>query len=239
MKKILLTLLVFTQSYALGANITISDALAQPADASNYHTTNQAGAGVSNRVLIKTNGGTVLNTAAAATATTKYWLGYYVGGSVPTTGPDFVGSINDQSRFIPLGYGTSGLGSNISALQQIGAVNGRLANTMTSVTYLDGTANALATGGINRGTRLYMILLNQADTVVGLSTELGVFSATNWTVPATGTANMLLGLKDVDTNGEVFYGSLGSLNLNAVIPEPSVSGMALLAGFGLISRRRR
>lgn len=241
MKKTTLALLLAAQSYSLAANITISDALSQPADASNYHTLSQAGEAVANRVLIKTNAGTILNTAAATTVVTKYWLGYYVDGVVPTTAAGFISSITDQAKFIPLGYGVSGLGSNISANQQIGLTNGRLANTMTSVTYLDGTANALAAGGINRGTRLYLILLNQGDSTLRPTTELGVFSSTAWTVPATGTANMSLGLKDVDTAGEVIFGSLGSLIMAPAnpVPEPSSVAVSFLALAGLVTRRRR
>lgn len=228
---------------SFAANITVSDALGA-GDTANFHANN---GGVTNRVLLKSSGGTILNTGAAQTGiTTKYLLGYFVGfdsgiGSALSgdNGGTLFSALNDPARFVPLGLGVAGLGSNIAANQRVNPANGRLANTMTSVTYLDGAANAASSGGINRGTRLFMILLNQESTTQTLSTEFGLFSATNWLIPATGSANITLSLKDVDTAGEVFQGGLGSLVLAPTIPEASSTALALLAGLGLMSRRRR
>ena len=148
-----------------------------------------------------------------------------------TTGPN---------RFVPLGEGASNDGrggGNLANLvtSTFGGVAGRLNKSFTGFTWGgDGTAgNTDVAGGLQRGTRLFVMLFDSNSTAGDGS--WGLFSGDNWVVPATIGTNttFTIRLDDVDTAAEVMRGSLGSLHLAPQIPEPSVVVLGLLTGLGL------
>ena len=154
-----------------------------------------------------------------------------------------------SNNFIGLGEGGSpgfGIASETTAsvrdssgVRTIGGAWG-LSGT-TNLNFQAGTANALSNGGVNRGTKLFIIVMDGTGAA-------GVFSASNWLVPGSGTS-AFLGLTSIDgTDGtlsspgvnaatEIFRGSLGSLVVSPFVPEPS--SMTLLAVVGLVFLRRR
>ena len=72
------------------------------------------------------------------------------------------------------------------------------------------------------------------------STEMGIFSTSQWTMPANSSVNLNINTVHVDTAQEVYRGSLGSLVLAPLlIPEPRSAGVMLMALGGLTPRRRR
>jgi len=174
---------------------------------------------------------------------TTAWIrvGFFVGGDTAglSEASDAV-LATIQSKFVPIGESTSAAGYGTVAGNSLAfnPANSSLQGAVNDVTFGSGTANTVVTGNIARGTRLYLLIYDQKVN----PTELGIFSATNWTVPTSTLVNTAnLTLTGVDTAGEVFRGTLGSLVLApiTVVPEPTTSVMALLAGLGLISRRRR
>jgi len=99
-------------------------------------------------------------------------------------------------------------------------------------------ANSEQPGGLVRGTKIFMLAMNATD--LASASDLGIYSATTWTLPASTLVNAAnLSLSVIDTAPEVFRGSIGSLILGPIVPEPSTGLLALIAGCGLISRRRR
>jgi hypothetical protein len=236
--KTIFAALISCVSLSQAATVTVSDALLS-SDLNNYHYGRD---GNTTFVPFKTSNAQLMTSAS----TSKYWLGYFVGYNAEiegtlqaASGADILALANDPSKFVPLGFGVSGLGANISANQRIGAT-GRVANSMSGVTYLDGTANASAVGGINRGTKLFLLMLNQTSLTESATTELGLFSASSWVIPASGTGTTFVNLKEVDTNAEVYFGSLGSLVLGVSnpVPEPAV-GMLALGSLAFFMGRRR
>jgi len=107
--------------------------------------------------------------------------------------------------------------------------------------FASGAPNAFTEGGVNRGTRLFLLVYD--DPVESNSSELGIFSADTWIVPTTTSTIMSLPLVAIDNDDEVFVGDRGSLILSPGLfpwcPEPSSSLMSLLAGIAMIARRRR
>ena len=181
-------------------------------------------------------------------------LGYFSGGmdtnlANALSNPDkAIVTAAIAGRFVPLGeggpptLGTSAPASAPRINQRTVAGSsqaGRLLGQVTLVTPTAGAANAIDAGGVPAGTRLYLMVYN--DAVAASATELGIFSADTWLMPANNLSNLTMNSVDVNTDLEVFRGARGSLILAplTVIPEPSTGIMALLAGLGLIARRRR
>ena len=173
--------------------------------------------------------------------TTSAWVrvGFFRGlNTEGLNGSDALASI--AANFVPLGeagspagYGTSGA-NTIAFNDTTHSIGGGI----NDISFGTGTANTEAAGALSRGTRLFLLIYDSKTA----PTELGVFSATNWNVPASTLVNTAnLTLTGVDTAGEVYRGSLGSLVLSPLvpIPEPSTGLLGLLAGLGLIARRRR
>lgn len=135
--------------------------------------------------------------------------------------------------------GTVGVTLNGTVPNQYISASGSINNT--ALVFAAGTANALVVDGVTRGTRLFLLVYNSADPAT--ATELGIYSATTWVVPAAGTtASLPLASIDNATAAyEVYRGGLGSLILAPIIPvpEPATGLLTLIVGLGLIGRRRR
>lgn len=159
-----------------------------------------------------------------------------------------------QTSFVPLGEGLdSDLGSIPAAGSQprlatrtINGVTGQTGRLIGGIANINPNSDAEAsfpTGpnpvitGVPAGTRIFMIAYNTLDP--NTATEIGIYSATTWTMPSSASASLQLNTTAIDENAEVLHGRIGSLHLGGFVPEPSTSLMALLAGMGLIARRRR
>ena len=155
-----------------------------------------------------------------------------------------------QSTFIPLGegidsdLGTVPLASAAPRLanrtingvaNQPGRLIGGVANINVNTDPEASVANPIT--GVPAGTRIFLLAYNSLSAET--ATEVGIYSATNWLFPSSGSGTLQLNTTNVDTAGEVFHGRIGSLHLAGFVPEPSTSMMALLAGLGLVARRRR
>ena len=158
-----------------------------------------------------------------------------------------------DNRFIPFGEATSpaGYGTDSEATNDlkevpVGSGTIRASVTYQGITYIGNdndvaSANTLTPGGVARGTKVFMFLYNsQSLDTSGAGFEYGLYSASNWLIPATGAANTSIQLQHVDTNSEVFYGSLGSLRTAVPVPEPTAVtfGLAVI-GLALVRRRRQ
>jgi hypothetical protein len=116
---------------------------------------------------------------------------------------------------------------------------GRLAGQIELVNPVAAPANSVNAGGVPNGSRIFMLVYSDNNSTLAFGEEFGVFSADNWLMPSDGGLNLSLNTTDVDTAGEVFRGTFGSLKLAPIVPEPATGAMALLAGLGLLARRRR
>jgi hypothetical protein len=208
----------------------------------------------------KVSGGSVITNAANYKILVGFFTDYTHGtsdlaGSAFRTG---LGNASTTARtalssFVPLGGGNANLGPNgftwnISALTGTNAgkfsVNQSLNNAalVFAGTSASNVENRVSPDGLVRGTRLFVLAYDSNSENYN---EAGVFSADTWRIPggvgmtASTSTSITLVLSQVDTALEVFRGSLGSLVLAPVVPEPTTGVMALLAGLGLISRRRR
>jgi hypothetical protein len=239
LKTLLLSIVVASAPMAVASNISLSDF---------------SGSGATfTENVIRTSGGSALANGAA-----RIRIGFFAGGlssevaaALGNTSQraDVLSAISNN--FVPLGEGVAApLGTQtVAAGPRIGqrTVNtvsqaGRLLGQVTGVTPTGDAANSFNPGnvtGVGAGTRLYVLIYDNAD--ISLATELGIFSATSWTMPANNLSNLTMNTVDVNTPAELIRGRSGSLILAGfpVIPEPSTGIMALIAGLGLISRRRR
>ena len=151
-------------------------------------------------------------------------------------------------NFVPLGAPGSNVnhGANSAAnpvsLRAIAGGGTTAAGTIENSTWAASTgaapANSLQEGALVRGTRIFLLAYEGQS--LAAATELGIFSASTWTIPAAAAVNTAsFTLTQVNDAAEVYRGSLGSLVLAPIVPEPSTTLVTLLAGLGLISRRRR
>jgi hypothetical protein len=150
-------------------------------------------------------------------------------------------------NFIPIGtlnsdadYGTNSVANPVSLRPIVGPPPGTTAaGTIENSTWLTaGGANTVQDGGLVRGTRIFVLAYDGLS--LSTATDLGIYSASTWTLPTSTILNTLsMSLPQTDVLAEVYRGSIGSLILAPVVPEPSTSLMALLAGLGMIARRRR
>lgn len=235
--------------------LTLAIAFAAPlaANASTITVSDFSGTSVANlqQNIVKTSNGNNVATGGA-----KIRLGFF-----PTTAVSAVADLvrgtkqevysNLLTKFVPLGEGLDGdLGSpggtggaappRFANRAIFGTqYTGRIAGSVVGVTPAP-AATVWDSGnitGVPAGTRIFMLIYNNADP--NLATEFGVFSADTWLMPSDNLSNPTFTTVDVNSTTEVFKGSLGSLVLSAFVPEPSTSMMALLAGLGLVARRRR
>lgn len=183
-------------------------------------------------------------------------------GFFPTLTPTQVGTLfsntdkdtvfsNITTNFVPLGEGLDadlggpgGTGGGAPprfatrTVNGVTGVTGRLAGSVVNVVPVATAFNPANITGVQGGTRLYMLVYDGVDK--STTNQVGIFSADTWLAPSDNLVNPTLNTVDVGPS-EIFLGSVGSLRLAplTVIPEPSTSLMALLAGMGLIARRRR
>jgi hypothetical protein len=223
---------------------------------------------VTGTVTAVTNGGStyhgavgsqvsILNTAgnplpAGSQIRLGFFLNYSPALDASLRAGNFQALFTGSNRFVPFGESTSaaGYGDNTEATNDIKEIPAGSGSLRASVTYTglnysgaDGDvsgANTLTSGGVARGTKVFMFVYNSSS----LSTdatgfEYGLYSATNWLIPSTGTATASIQLQHVDSNAEVFWGSLGSLKTAAPIPEPSVTLLAIGSLASVFRRRRR
>lgn len=200
-----------------------------------------SGATFAENVLVTSNG------QKMATGSALIRVGYFV-SLTPTVisnlaNPDkaTVYAELDSANFVELGTG-----GNLGTKTQTGGprLNTRTINGVTGVTgRLIGNINDVVpgAGGVPSGTRLFLFVYNALTTTE--ATELGIFSAddASWKMPSDTLASTILNTTFVDTPGEIFRGSQGSLKLAALVPvpEPSVTLFAVVSlAFGF-SRRRR
>lgn len=205
------------------------------------------------QVQLKDSAGNIIPVGA------RIRVGFFVGGLTPSlqttlSSGGFFDLPTDGSTgtFVPLGeaaslragYGTASDSTNVTKLVA-GAI--RWSVTLSNVTYQGATSdpldnNTIADGGVPRGTRLFVIAYNQNGygTAATPGFEWGIYSdPTTFVIPESGTATLSLNVALVDQPSEVFWGSLGSLGTLPAIPEPATGMLGLLAGLGLITRRRR
>ena len=144
----------------------------------------------------------------------------------------------NSSNFVELGTGGNFGTPRATGLPRLTTrtING-IANTTGRLTGSIETVKPGA-GGIPSGTQLFLLIYNATTT--GAATELGIFSSDDatWKMPSDDLADATLNTVFVNTPGEVYRGSLGSLRLAPLIPEPSTSILAFGAG-ALALRRRR
>jgi hypothetical protein len=118
---------------------------------------------------------------------------------------------------------------------------GRLSGGVTGVTpNTDPEASvAVPITGVPAGTRIFILAYNTLTE--NAATEMGIYSATTWTMPASASAVLGLNTTGVDSAAETIRGRFSptALNLVAFIPEPSTGLMAVFAALGLMARRRR
>jgi len=116
---------------------------------------------------------------------------------------------------------------------------GRLAGQITTVNPAVGTPNTQNANGVPSGSRIFMLVYSDNNSTLTFGEQFGVFSSDIWLMPSDAGLNLQLNSTDIDGAPEVFRGTFGSLKLAAIVPEPTTGAMALLAGLGLMARRRR
>jgi hypothetical protein len=245
MKKTILLLTALTASIASAATVQVASTIPT---GGNIH-----GAGGA-QVALKDSAGTTL--AAGMRIRVGFFLNYTSaldttlrapGGALPLLAANSV----SPNRFIPLGepptrpgYGDDTSANNVTKLIA-GAV--RWAVNYTNVSYVGaenspGDNNTLADGGLARGTKLFVIAYNTGSLTPDFAApgfEYGIFSDGGFVVPELGDATLSLNVANVDAAGEVYYGALAASLHTAPVPEPTTGVMSLLAGLGLMMRRRR
>lgn len=199
-------------------------------------------------VDIKTSNGQFLNSGSVMIG---FFRGYASAGdaalkaSLADTNRSVLSFI--QSNFVSIGaqgsdvdYGTQAA-ANLLAIKAIDATKSSISGGIENSNWISATpsvvANSVQDGGLVRGTKIFLIVSDNSD--FNSSTELGVFSASSWTISTSSAVSTLnMTLSQVDVAAEAYRGSIGSLQLAAVVPEPGVSLLAL-ASLGLLARRRR
>lgn len=148
-----------------------------------------------------------------------------------------------NSNFVPLAESLPGLGTPSTQpgfyTRTVGGItqSGRLFGAITGVTPTTAPPNTLDPGGVPGGSRLFLLIFNQATPET--STDFGLYSATTWLMPSNPSFNIPLATPAVDTYPEVFLGNLGPLALSVCIPEPGTATLSIAAAGMLLARRRR
>ena len=213
--------------------------LSSSADAAITISTNNLGGGGRQYT---TSTGTLLTTANG-----NLRVGYFLDSSSSALRSGDLALI--QSLFIPLGTNASpNLGASGGAIT-VGATAGRATGTIPGIagtnTAVDGPVSSTT---LVQGTRLFLLVYNASE--FALFSDLALWKAPKDDPAIPGGASLTLAANlinlDVASSGlELFqgtYSTVGTANFLAlapIVPEPSTSLMALIAGMGLIARRRR
>jgi hypothetical protein len=212
------------------------------------------GGGTENAVTLA--GGTALTNAGHTIR-----IGYFNTAAQTGTWASDIKSLNlanitsALASFIPLGENSVGqpvLGTGAGtatgprvANRVVNAVQkpGRLIGQITDVNPVVAPANTVNAAGVPAGSRIFMLVYSDNDSVLHNGEQFGVFSADNWLLDPDGTLSLSLNMTDANTAAEVFRGTLNAASLRtemaAIAPEPSTGIMALFAGLGMLARRRR
>ncbi len=225
--------LELTISSAPAASVLVRDTLSD-ADAGNFHYSIGA-----TSVPLRDSAGAQL--AIGSDFRIGFFLNYSqsLDSSLATATYQSLVNPSNPNRFIQIGVGGTTAGDAVALnTLEIRTLSGasRALTTISNVTYATGTANSAVDNALTRGTKLFLFTTNSQDFST-TPTEWGLFSATSWIVPTVGDADVTLAFKEVDTAGEVFHGSLGSLR-TAPVPEASTLVFALAALVPLNRRRR-
>ncbi len=131
------------------------------------------------------------------------------------------------------------------------ATDGRITGGVADVTPVAGTPNTANAGGVPAGSRIFLLVYSDNNAVLNDGEQFGVFSADTWLINSDGSLPLQLNTIGVNTASEVYRGTytgngnengnVGTLRLAlvGVVPEPTTAAMGLLAGLGLMARRRR
>jgi hypothetical protein len=199
--------------------------------------------------LLKSSGGTLFTTT---NVTFGFFKGVTSTSNTTALSAALAGTTyEDRARiaqyltdnFVPIGTGLNGLGTPAITFADatVGLESGKtVTGNITSVTFVASSATVLASSvnssGLVAGTKLFAILADNA--AVASSTQLAVVSGATWNSPGSASPSMNVVFGSVDTAGEVYRGSVGSIVYGAFVPEPTTSALFLIgAAVGL--RRRR
>ena len=144
------------------------------------------------------------------------------------------------ANFVPIGTGST-YGTAAYTYTNVASGGKTVTGNITSITFVNATvaapAGSVQSTGLVAGTKIFAILSDVST--LSSATELGVVSATTWNSPSATSPSMNINLGTVDTQAEIYRGSVGSIVLGGfAVPEPAVSALFLLgAAVGL--RRRR
>jgi hypothetical protein len=171
----------------------------------------------------------------------------------PPSGPqgkpgwhDLVNLIN--TSFVPLGEGQAGLGTVIIqpgfATRTINGFSqpSRLTGAIADVAVSPAPPHTLDPGhGVPAGSRLFLMIFD--GPAMESSTQMGLYSATSWVMPANPTVNRALLTTDIDAPEEIYIGSsahqdnLDPLVLGICIPEPDGAVLFLIIAALWLARR--
>ena len=175
-------------------------------------------------------------------------LGYFnTSAQLPTWSEDLRSTSIDRinsalSSFVPFGEGGANLGDtptapNAPRFATRGGIESRLIGGVQNIQSVSGTPNSVSSAGAPAGSRIFMLVYSDLNSMLNNGEEFGVFSSSNWLVDFDNSSASVLLTTDVDAN-EIFRGSVGSLRL-APVPEPSGSLLAFGAALVGLRRRRR
>jgi hypothetical protein len=244
MKKIILALSLFSVGVAQAATVSVTSTV----------TTANVHGPVNSQVALKDSSGATL--PAGMRVRVGFFVGYTSAMDAVLRAPG--GALNlipgQPVQFVPIGEPPlrAGYGDDTSANNMTKTIASaiRWNTNFTNVNYVGdpdsaGDNNTIATGGLARGTRLFVMVYNTGSLNPEFGApgfEYGLFSDPSFIVPETGTATLSLNVANIDLASEAFYGTIGNSLHTALlvpIPEPTAGVFALLAGLGLMVRRRR
>jgi hypothetical protein len=203
-------------------------------------------AGATPAVLLSSSG------AQITTATVQF--GFFKGVTSTSTAQVFSdlrvalsgNTLADRSRintyisenFVPIGTGAN-LGTAAYSLSDVAGGGKTVTGSVTGITFVSATGGNVASqpsaSGLVTGTKLFAILTDTS--AVSTATQMAVVSG-SWNSPGSTSPSMNIVFGSVDTQDEIYRGTLGSIQFASFIPEPSTFILGVIGcAFGL--RRRR